>query len=326
LIERGAERFTEGIYDMLKDDYKIEILSVRNTNTKARNEFRIPWRNGKAYLESYYFGKTIYNWEGHDNNWNPDLIINNAGFPGSYWCNKIRKLKGIPFITLERGGGREERLNHLFKPDKMVYLTKHSMNNSKYKKKAHLPIGINVSDYQKRRKIQPLMEDLERPIYLSTSALVKFKRIPLIIDAVASLDAGTLLQTSDGDQKQEICEYGLKMLGDRFHYTGKVDREVLLSLYQHSDCFVSASKHESFGIVYLEAMSSGLFVISQADSRRREIVGDGGYLLDYCNESYRRTVFLNYDRDIVKPLEQAKKFDWKILKPRYKELMEDVAR
>jgi len=174
---RGAERYTSEIYELLKNDYDIKIFSADSMKTKLRKQFMVPGRNNKAYMESYYFGKELYK----SNLLNGfDLIINNAGFVGSYWCKKIRKLSGLRFVSLEKGGGAEERFNNLFKPDKMVYLTKYAMNKSKYKKKAHLPIGINVSEFQKKRKEHPFMKELERPIYLSTSALVKFKRIPLL--------------------------------------------------------------------------------------------------------------------------------------------------
>ena len=58
-VNRGAERFTEEIYKLLKNDYEIQILSVKDTNTKRRDNFRFPNRNIRAYLESYYFGKKI---------------------------------------------------------------------------------------------------------------------------------------------------------------------------------------------------------------------------------------------------------------------------
>jgi len=115
------------------------------------------------------------------------------------------------------------------------------------------------------------------------------------------------------------------MLGDRFQYTGKVDREVLLSLYQHSDYFLSASKHESFGIVYLEAMASGLPVISQYDERRSEIVGNAGYLLDCSDTTSFAKILGQYSGKPENAVKQAEKFDWKVLKPKYVELIEEVA-
>ena len=327
--KRGSERLTEELYNLLKNDYDITVFGMKDTdisigmNTKQRQEFKIPWRNGKAYLEAYYFGKAWYH-SMKQARPNFDLVINNAGFPGSYWCNKIRKNVGVPFITLERGGGREERINHLFKPDKMVYLTKYSMDKSKYKRRAHLPIGIDVAEYQKKRKEPLFMKDLERPIFLSTSALVTFKRIPLIIDAISKLDGGTLIQTSDGMQKENICEYGLKILGDRFHYTGKVDRDVLLGLYQHSDCFVSASEHESFGIVYLESLASGLPIITQYDEHRNEIIGKGGLFVNWRDMSSVSKVLNQFNFDSYNTTEQAKKYDWSILKPMYIDLINGV--
>jgi len=86
----------------------------KGTNTKSRDKFRIPWRNGKASLESYYKKKKWYNTLYKDRNY--DIIFNNSGFPCSYWCNKFRKLTSTPFVTRARGGGKEERLSRMFKP------------------------------------------------------------------------------------------------------------------------------------------------------------------------------------------------------------------
>jgi len=326
-VKRGSERYTEELFNHFSDIFDIDIYGVGETNrsfgvdTKFRDDIKIPWRNGRAYLESWYFGEYVYR---HLHNGRYDLVLNNAGFPCSYWCNKIRKKTGVPFIVFERGGGREEGINNWFNPDKIVYLTEYSYDKSRYCKKAYLPVGIDTEAYQKKRTPPFFMEELEHPVFLSTSALVGFKRIPLVIDAVSMFGRGTLLQTSDGNLKGEICKYGIQELGDRFQYVGKVSSDVLMGFYQHSDYFLSASEHEAFGIVYLEAMASGLPVISQEDERRREIIGAGGYLLDCKDTLFFADVLKHLCKKDFSPLEQVKQFDWKVLKPRYVKVMEEV--
>jgi glycosyltransferase involved in cell wall biosynthesis len=320
-VSRGAERLTDGIYNLLKNDYEIDIYSALRTQTKTRDEIKIPGRNMKAYLESYYFGKQ---WNKVDEN-HHDLIINNAGFPGSYWCKKYRKRTGTPYITLERGGGREERLNNLFKPNKMVFLTNYSMKKSKYKKKAVLPIGVDTKRFSNPIAPPPDLKDLERPIFLSTSAMIGFKRIDLIIKTLNLYRKGSLIQTSTGNMEEELDEMGESLLGKRYLSLGVVNEEFLIFLYQNSDYLVSASKHEAFGNIYLEAMSAGLPIIAQADERRKEIIGGGaGRFVHWEDPEYLSTLFDSFKFEKEKVLEQAKKYDWEILKPRYIELIEEV--
>jgi glycosyltransferase involved in cell wall biosynthesis len=321
LINRGAERLTDGIYNLLKNDYEVEIYSALRTQTKTRKEIKLPWRNGKAYLESYYFAKE---WTKVDTN-NYDLVINNAGFPGSYWCNKYRNKTGTPFITLERGGGREERINNLFKPNCMVFLTNYSMKKSPYGKKVVLPVGVDMKKFSTPREPVPELESLQHPIFLSTSAMIEFKHIDYIIDAIETYGKGTLIQTSTGNKEEELDERGEEKLGKRYVSFGVVPDETLISLYQHSDYLVSASLHEAFGNIYLEAMSAGLPVIAQRDERRKEIIGDAGFLVDWQNDTDELAKsFDSFKIEKGKVLEQAMKYDWDTLKPKYIDLIETV--
>jgi len=332
LVNRGAERYTEELYNLLKDDFDITIYGMKTTDisygmyTKSRHTFKIPWRNGKAYLESYYFGKKWY--EMYKNH-RFDLVINNAGLGGSYWCSKYRKKTGTPFITLERGGGREEMINYLFKPDCMIFLTEVSRRTiSKFclpKVDTYtLPIGINICEFEKKSSKSEFTEGLEHPIFLSTSAMVGFKRIDLIISAIKNLGYGSLIQTSTGSEKNRIIEFGSKQLGDNFKYLGVVSRKELLELYHSCDVFVNASSKEAFGVVYLEAMASGLPIVTQNDEKRREIIGNCGVFVDCGNvEMFSRALGSASKINCVQ-LEQVEKYDWNKLKPQYISVIKKV--
>jgi len=327
IVDRGSETLTKEIYKHLKNDFEIDMFSAKNTGTKNRNQIKIPWRNGKAYLESYYFCRYLYKKHMLDNY---NIIINNAGFPGSYWCRKQRKRNKTPFITLERGGGKEELLNYLFKPDYMIYLTETSENNNNKKrylpkiKTTTIPIGINIEEFKDKSKSK-LVDGLEHPIILSTSALVSFKRIDLIINALEYYGKGSLIQTSDGNMQKEWVELGKQKLGSRFKYVGRINRKKLLKLYNSCDIFVNASGSEAFGIVYLEAMASELPIITQDDRRRREIIGEAGFFID-CESKHQ---FINAIKNVhttkKHSLEQAKKFSWDKIKTRYIDVIEEVA-
>ena len=323
VTSRGAERFTEEFYNHMKDIYDIDIISIKDTNTKFRDDFNIPWRNGRAYLESWSFGKSFYkNFKKNDY----DLIFNNAGFPCSYWCNKIRKEHGVPFVTRARGGGKEEKISKWFKPNHMIFLSEYHQKKIQKKNSSVIPNAIDVDKYDKCKGISKLVEGLERPIFLSTSALVAFKRVDLIIDAVFRLERGSIIQTSDGDLRDEWVDNGHGLLGDNFRYVGKIPRDELVKLYKSCDVFVMASKKEAFGVVYLEAMAAGLPVVTQYDKRRMEIIGDAGILVNCKNiGEFSDALDIASENDWKnKPIEQAKQYGWDAIKKRYVNLISEV--
>lgn len=75
-------------------------------------------------------------------------------------------------------------------------------------------------------------------------------------------------------------------LKDRFYFPGSQNtfegwpEQDLAALYNASDLFVSTTWGEGFGLTLLEAVATGLPVLSQAVSSIPEVVGPGGVLLD----------------------------------------------
>ena len=67
-------------------------------------------------------------------------------------------------------------------------------------------------------------------------------------------------------------------LKNRVEFTGDIsDRKVLNKLYKKAKIFVLTSKEESFGLVYLEAMSSGCYVISSAITPAYDLIDNEQY-------------------------------------------------
>ena len=66
-----------------------------------------------------------------------------------------------------------------------------------------------------------------------------------------------------GDGKQESTVLQLvKQYSDSMHYHGKIfDKPLLMNIYRQNRVFAMPSKKETFGLVYLEAMSQGLNVL-----------------------------------------------------------------
>ena len=82
IVDRGAERFATEFKNHLDKYFDIDLLGAKDTKTKTRNQYKIPWRNGRAYREAFAFGKKLFRSNLLDKY---DIIFNNSGFPVSYW-------------------------------------------------------------------------------------------------------------------------------------------------------------------------------------------------------------------------------------------------
>jgi glycosyltransferase involved in cell wall biosynthesis len=103
----------------------------------------------------------------------------------------------------------------------------------------------------------------------------------------------------------------------RIIFTGYIDEIDIPFLYNGASCFCCMSLYEGFGLPPLEAMQSGIPVITSNTSSIPEVVGDAGIMLDPYDAEGLAEAFMNVisnenlrNEMIVKGLEQAKKFSW----------------
>jgi 1,2-diacylglycerol 3-alpha-glucosyltransferase len=82
------------------------------------------------------------------------------------------------------------------------------------------------------------------------------------------------------DDTSGLIAEGKALLGDRVRFLPNMPRDRMPDLYRAADLFVLASLSETFGIVLLEAMATGLPVICHDAPRFRTIVGPAGYYRD----------------------------------------------
>ncbi|TCZ80961.1 glycosyltransferase family 1 protein [Paenibacillus albiflavus] len=101
-----------------------------------------------------------------------------------------------------------------------------------------------------------------------------------------------------------------KQLGVPTKFVGNVPHHRIHHLYRVGDCFVCPSQqHEAFGLVNIEAMSTGLPVIASRVGGIKEIIkhGKDGYLVN----SYRNPAsFASYIITISTNREKAREISW----------------
>jgi 1,2-diacylglycerol 3-alpha-glucosyltransferase len=94
-------------------------------------------------------------------------------------------------------------------------------------------------------------------------------------------------------------------ISDRFIFTGSQPWDKIGLFYRLGDVFVSASKSETQGLTYIEAMASGLPVVARADQCLVDILEEGknGYTFTDRNGLYQgldQVLFINTETDYSK--------------------------
>ena len=90
----------------------------------------------------------------------------------------------------------------------------------------------------------------------------------------------------EGAQRKELEALSKNLhIDDKVTFCGALNREGLSKVLQESHCFLLASRHESFGIVAIEAMASGLPIVGTKCGGLESIVVDGslGHLVPIGN-------------------------------------------
>ena len=111
---------------------------------------------------------------------------------------------------------------------------------------------------------------------ICVSRLVSWKRIDLLIQAIKPLPYARLTVIGDGSERDTLDALATRLgLADRIQFTGPLNHSELRNRMLAADVFCLPSVGDSFGQVYVEAMSCGLPVIAARAGGVPEIVVHG---------------------------------------------------
>ncbi len=258
-----------------------------------------------------------------------DLIIPTNGRLQALKVSLGRVFKGYKtLISGQAGPGKDDIWNiAITTPQVYVALTDFEAEWAKkwaWKTKiVKIPNGVDLEKFKPEGKKMDLR--LPRPIILSVGALVWYKYHERTINAMEFV-SGSLVIVGEGEEKEKLLQLGEKKIPNRLQIISAGYND-LPQIYRSADLFVLPSwDRESFGIVYVEAMASGLPVVAPDDPPRREIVGNSGILTDVANsEKYamaiKETLSKNWD-DL--PRKQAENFSWDKVAEKYQKLFEEI--
>jgi glycosyltransferase involved in cell wall biosynthesis len=266
---------------------------------------------------------------------NYDLAHAFFGFPTGWLC--YRNAGKLPYIISLRGSdvpGQHARLQHDYKILAPVFAA--------IWRKASALVACSEGLKQRAQLFMPSVSidvipngvELDRFFPAETSEKSKVlrmitvgrlsvtKRIEMLIDAVEILHrtACKLHLTIVGGGKTErqlrknVAE---RELTDVIKITDRIDSEKMPELYRQNDIFISASMQEGMSNAMLEAMASGLPIVTTRCEGLAELIDGNGLIVeqDRIEELAKAVKKLADNPELYKQMsiaarKQAEKFDW----------------
>jgi len=327
VIERGAETFVSEISKrLIKLGHNVEIISARKPHAQR---WPVLWR---FFLDPQGIQVCLFTLKNLGRIWRKkyDVVIPIDGGWQPAWVRLFPwRDGGKVVISGHSGRGWDDRNNLASFPNAFVAISSHLAGWAKkfnpFVKVEYIPNGVDAKKFTPRGAV--FKTKLKRPIILCVAALEKNKRIDLAIQAVSKIDA-SLLVVGSGSQKEKLQNLGKKFLGDRFMIT-KVPFEKMPQVYRAADIFTYPTvPWESFGIVILEAMATGLAVVANNDPIRAEVIGDAWILIDpEDTDGYAAALGKSLKVSWQgKPRKQAEKFSWNKTAQKYEEVFFDLVK
>ena len=205
------------------------------------------------------------------------------------------------------------------------YVPKH-LQKAIYNKVSIIPNGIDNFWF---KNIATTKKTLEIPNLklLQVGDINKNKNIETTVKAVDTLISNgyNVKLSIVGKVKDQKIYNKIKDL-DYVDYLGYRSKEELISIYRDNDIFVMPSIHETFGLVYPEAMSQGLPVIYTRGQGFDGQFEDGevGFAVNCfdSNEIAERIIDINENYNKISNccIRLVDKFDWVNISKKYKTL------
>jgi glycosyltransferase involved in cell wall biosynthesis len=122
----------------------------------------------------------------------------------------------------------------------------------------------------------------ERPLVLAVATNVEHKNHPALLAALAELPQGQRpLLVIAGHGTDELAARAAELgVQEDARLLGAVSNEELEDLYAAAAFYVTATRHEGFGLPVIEAMGRGLPVAASDLPVLREVAGDAGWWFD----------------------------------------------
>jgi glycosyltransferase involved in cell wall biosynthesis len=168
----------------------------------------------------------------------------------------------------------------------------------------------------------------DRPIVLMVSALEPGKRVLEAMQAMADVPDAFLIVAGDGPLRDEVDRLAAARLPGRFRRASFTQTQ-MPDLYRSADLFLHTKILESFGNVYIEALSCGRPLVVHDDAVTRWILGDHATFVDTTSQAALAAAI----RDALARPHSGEaaaawahgRYGWSVVAERYAEFFAEVA-
>lgn len=343
--------FDNTIYMPMKKEMQKEILY----QSKHKVDNSVVFKNYHKYFFSFKQEK-IYNYLKQKFDISTfEMVHAHTLFTDGNIAYTLKMQYGIPYVVTVRGTtdlnffkkrpnlrkrGREilqnaSKIIFLSNSSKEILVNNYldSIKSEIIKKMEVIPNGID--DFWFENKGQPKHLPNKKDIkFLFVGRIIKSKNIPLIIKALNKLKYETSINpvlSIVGEDIDSKLAKKIKTLNKfEMNWLGKASKESLLNIYREHDVYIMPSYPETFGLVYVEAMSQGLPIIYSegAGFDKQFKDGDAGYAVnpndtqDIVNKIL--LIIDNYDCISQRNIELYKIFNWNSITSKYIEIYSEI--
>lgn len=202
-----------------------------------------------------------------------------------------------------------------------------------------VPMGCDTREFSPSHRKENFFGQNGKPVVLFVGRLAEKKGVTYLIEAMKQVDA-MLVIVGDGPLREQLEEQA-KPLGDKVQFLGAKTHDQLAEIYASADVFAAPSVQakdgdvEGFGLVFLEAMASGLPVVASRSGGIPYLVHDGenGLLVEPGNVeelagAIRKMISMEDLRNVVcaNGMERIQNFTYTSVGKKYIKLLENLIR
>jgi L-malate glycosyltransferase len=278
------------IFKDFKNKKKVGLNTSFDSGLKTYRyiSYNIPPRITLCMEFRFYWGlKKILDYLKSEENWMPDIIHLHSFFPAGYGLLKLHKNFNIPYIITEHSTGfsnlgfKKYQLNYLReileRSSKIIAVGKGLKNDLQHYTNKKIDIIPNMVDCEHFKRETIL--NYEKFTFFSLAYLTHKKGFDILIRAFALAFAGNenvvLKIGGNGAEKEKLknlCQE-LKVY-NQVEFLGGLSRERVVDEMNACQSFVLASRFETFGVVFIEALACGKPIIVPNIDGPKEIVNN----------------------------------------------------
>ncbi len=233
--------------------------------------------------------------------WKPDIIHLQSFFPAGYGVLDISEKYGIPFVLTEHSTGfsrhdwstyQEHNLRRILnKAASIVTVSRGLKNDVAHYTDKNITVIPNLVDFSKFQNRTASLPFKNKFVFFSLGYLTHKKGFDILIRAFSLVFKGVLdveLRIGGDGIERNMLKKLAKELGiiRQVTFLGALSREQVAKEMNDCHAFVLASRFETFGVVFIEALSAGKPIIVPDIDGPNDIVNENnGLVFKYVCES-----------------------------------------